>query len=227
MPSQALDALGNGIAEVMELQRANPTPPGGFPGRPRVIRALNRASVVLLCSHFERYLYDVNEEAAIFVNGYRVPALQLPERLRLQQSRGRIDELAKSEWTQRGERLAAFVNEDGGLWMAGGVARLDHRQLMRWMKSPSPANVKRMCALWGIEDIFARITRRPSSKRHMWLKLHELVDKRNAIAHGDSDAEATSDDIKGYVKVVRALSQRADRVLSRTVGRYCGATVAW
>ena len=227
MSSQALAALANGIAEVRDLQKANPTPPVGFPNRPRVIRALNRASVVLLCSHLERYLRSVNEEAVVFVNGYGIPALGLPERLRLEHSKSPIDELAKIEWTKRGDRLAEFVNGDGGLWIIGGIARLEHGRLMRWMKSPSPESVKRLCALWGIENIFSRITRLPSTRSHMWLKLGELVDKRNAIAHGDSDAEATSDDIKGYVRVVNEVCQRADRVLSRTVGRCCRAKWAW
>ena len=227
MPSRALDALVNGIAEVRDLQIANPTPPGGFPDRPRVIRALNRASVVLLCSHFERYLRNVNEEAATFVNGHKIPARGLPERLRLEQSRRPIDELAKIEWPNRAQRLVHFVKEDGGLWMAEGVAQLDHERLIRWMKSPSPRSVGRLCTLWGVENIFERITRRPSTKRHMWLKLGELVDKRNAIAHGDADAEATAGDITGYVGVVRDVSHRADGVLSRTVGGYCGAKLAW
>ena len=217
----------NGIAEVGDLQRANPTPPGGFPERPRVVRALNRASVVLLCSHWERYLRNVNEEAAAYVNGHNIRARGLPERLRLEQSRQPIDELAKMEWTNRARRLAGFVNEDGRLWMAEGVAQLDHERLIRWMKSPSPESVDRLCTVWGVEDMFARITRRPSTKHHMRLKLAELVDKRNAIAHGDADAEATSGDITGYVRVVRDVSRRADGVLSRTVGRYCGAKLAW
>ncbi len=84
-----------------------------------------------------------------------------------------------------------------------------------------------MFKLWGVSDIFSAITRQPHTRQRMWLKLEELVDKRNDIAHGDSGAEATYQDIASYVAVVRTFCTRADRVLSRVLVPYAGGTRPW
>ena len=71
------------LQRVTALQRANPSPTGSAPALPEVTRAIGRASVVILSSHFERYLYAVNEEACTVVEragiaasfGSRLPTL--------------------------------------------------------------------------------------------------------------------------------------------------------
>ena len=68
MPSKALEGLLSGLDEIDAMQRANPTPQeGGGLTKPDVVRALGRAEVVLLSSHFERYLYALNEEAVALI----------------------------------------------------------------------------------------------------------------------------------------------------------------
>ena len=87
MPSDALKSLLAGIDEVRDLQAANPTPRGGLPDRPRVVRAINRGSVVLLSSHLERYLRGLNEEAVGVIDAAATGGSALPEILRLQHSK--------------------------------------------------------------------------------------------------------------------------------------------
>ena len=203
MPSDALRSLLAGIQEVRDLQAANPTPRGGLPDRPQVVRAINRASVVLLSSHLERYLRGVNEEAVATVNAATIDRSVLPETLRLQHSRIPVDEVAAAKWENRAEMLSQLMETDGWLWGPSPKAELDHERLLRWMKSPSPKRALRMFRLWGIQNVFSRVTRQPHTRNHMWLKLAELVDKRNDIAHGDAGAEATYTDIATYFAVVR------------------------
>jgi hypothetical protein len=68
MSSRALQSLLIALEEVGDLQRANPTPTGAAPSQPETTRAIGRASVVLLSSHLERYIRNLNEEAVEFVN---------------------------------------------------------------------------------------------------------------------------------------------------------------
>lgn len=227
MPSDALKSLLAGIEEVRDLQTANPTPPGGLPDRPRVVRAINRASVVLLSSHLERYLRNLNEEAVGVINVATIDGSALPETLRLQHSKIPVDELGEAQWLNRATMLSQLVATDGWLWGSLPKANLDHDRLLRWMKSPSPERTLRLFKLWGVLDIFSVVTRRPHTRQRMWLKLKELVDKRNDIAHGDSGAEATYKDIATYVAVVRTFCTRADGVLSRLLAAKAGGSRPW
>jgi len=167
MPSDALRSLLSGIEEVLDLQRANPTPPGGLPERPRVVRAINRASVVLLSSHLERYLRGLNEEAVGVVNAAPIGGSDLPEILRLQHSKTLIDELAEAQWVNRAAMLSQLVATDGWLWASSPKANLEHDRLLRWMKSPSPERALRLFQLWGVSDIFSAITREPHTNQRM------------------------------------------------------------
>ena len=227
MPSESLKSLLEGIEEVRDLQTANPTPPGGLPDRPRVVRAINRASVVLLSSHLERYLRGVNEEAVAVINAANVDGRSLPESLRLQHSRIAIEELANAQWDNRAGMLSRLVETDGWLWGRSAKADLDHERVLRWMKSPSPKRAQVLFQLWNISDVFSVVTRRPHTKQRMFLKLKELVEKRNDIAHGDSGAEATYQDIAAFLAVVRTFCTRADGALSRSLARLLGADRPW
>src|SRR6478672_10162590 len=106
MASSSLAGLLKGLDEVRELQRANPTPTGSVPAQPQVTRAIGRASVVILSSHFERYLYAVNEEACEVLNAHGVQGAQFPESFRLLHTRKSIDDLSETQWTGRAAQLA-------------------------------------------------------------------------------------------------------------------------
>ena len=151
----------------------------------------------------------------------------LPEELRLQHSMIPIDELADMQWDNRAVMLSRLMMTDGWLWGSSPKTNLDHDRLLRWMKSPSPKRALRLFRLWGVPDVFSVITRQPHTKQRMWLKLEELVDKRNDIAHGDTVAEATYRDIQSYVAVVRTFCTRADGILSRVLAAKAGGSRPW
>lgn len=227
MSSDALKSLLSGLEEVRDLQRANPTPPGGLPARPQVVRAINRASVVLLSSHLERYLRNVNEEAAASVNAGSAAGSELPELLRLTHSTAPIEKLAEAQWDNRSEMLTELMSTDGWLWGPLEKGQLRHDRLVHWMKSPSPERAARLFRLWGITDIFTVVTRQPNTRQRLWLKLKELVEKRNDIAHGEAEAQATHQDISSYIAVVRDFCTRADVALSRALSVYSNGTRPW
>ena len=227
MPSSALDELFDGLEEVGDLQRANPTPRGGMPERPRVVRAINRSSVVLLYSHFERYIRTVNEEAVEKVNSSSVLGNVLPERMRLRHSQVVVDRLFATQWDNRSRQLSSFVKHDAWLWGMAPKSNLEPDRLVQWMKSVEPKRITRLFELWGIPDVFGKVTRKQHTRQRMWLKLTELVEKRHSIAHGDAGTEATWQDICSYISVVRRFCTRADRLLGRTVSRYVGGANVW
>jgi len=227
MPSDAHQVLEQGLDEVSDLLRADPAPRGHLSPDPALTRAVTRACVVLLCSHFERYLRSVNEEAIALVNESEVEGGALPERLRLQHSRVAVRELTDQQWTHRAQGLRVFAQGDAWLWSQAAKGPLNHRRIMQWMKSPTPKEVRRYYQLWGIDRVFERITRKTSTKRQLWLKMTELVDKRNNIAHGDLATEATAKDVRSYRETVGRFSDRVDRLLARILRVSLGIDCDW
>lgn len=215
MPSDAYQALTQGLAEVSDLLRADPTPRGRLSPDVSLTRAVTRACVVILCSHFERYLRSVNEEAIGLVNQSGVRGESLPEELRLQHSRVGIRKLADTQWKRRGAGLRDFARTDAWLWSLGDKGELHHAYILGWMKSPMPKKVMRFYQLWGVDDIFRSITRGASTRQQLFLKTRELVEKRNNIAHGDIGTETTRKEVRVYRGTVAVFCDRADRQLAR------------
>ena len=229
MSSHALEDLLVALAEVDALQRANPTPAeGGGIRRPAVVRALGRVEVVLLSGHFERYIYALNEEAVDAVLSAAPVAARLPEGLRLLHSAGRIDELAGTQWDRRAEKLRSYSALESALWAdAAPVIHLEAERLLSWMKAPNCKSIVRFFKVWGITDIFSAMTRTPVNRQRLWLRIGELVEKRNNIAHGDVTVEANYLDIVQYKAAARRFCQSADTVMARAVARITGGLRPW
>jgi hypothetical protein len=228
MPSAAVVSLRAAVQEVAILQAANPSPTGSAPQKPDLTRVIGRACVVLLSSHFERYIYAVNEEAVDRIRNSGAHSSMIPLDIRLQHSRQPIDELGATEWVQRRQGLEALSTTEAPLWIVNGISsKLQSDRLLTWMRSPKCREIVRYYRLWGITDIFTAVTRKPHTRSDLWLQLTSLVDKRNSIAHGDATTEATQEDIRTYRRSVVTFCSSADTVLSRRLARLFGFPRPW
>ncbi|HEV3357509.1 MAG TPA: HEPN domain-containing protein [Pseudonocardiaceae bacterium] len=225
MPSNALAELMSGLAEIEALQRANPSPlKGNALKKPQIVRAIGRAEIVLLSSHFERYIYAINEEAVEAVCDSAAKAYSLPESLRLHHARPVIDLIAATSWENRSKLLAEYSANEGWLWEPNAeIVRLEASRLLEWMKAPSPKSLVRVFRIWGIHDIFRSITRKSTISSQLRLRIEELVSKRNNIAHGDFTVEATYLDVVQYKSAVRTFCGRVDRKFSQQLKSIIGS----
>jgi RiboL-PSP-HEPN len=217
MPSKALTGLLVGLAEIEALQRANPSPQQGSGlKRPEIVRAIGRSEIVLLSSHFERYIRALNDEAVDSMCNSVIVSDDLSERLKLEHSRYSIEAISSISWENRAVALADYSMRESWLWSARApVVSLDARRLLVWMKAPTTKNVIRFFQLWGIPDIFKAVTRKSVHYGRLRLRLDELVEKRNNIAHGDFTVEATYLDIMQYMAAVKKFCISSDKRLAR------------
>jgi hypothetical protein len=227
MASGALTSLISAVGEVSDLERIIPVPSRTLKRKTASYRVIGRASVVLLSSHFERYFYAINEEASSFINACGVSSNRLPERLRLVHSKLAIDNLQLAAWDRRTDGLTEFIEMESWLWINGSTGMLKANKLLGWMKSPMPDNLIRYYKDWGILDIFSAITRKPQTRSAFFLRVRELVEKRNNIAHGDFSAQATVLDVKRYSATVIGFCRRADRVFGKHLGTIAQSAPPW
>ncbi len=227
MASGSLEAFVQAVQEVSDLQQADPTLPGGPPIDSTRTRVVGRACVVLLSSHFERYIYSINEEATSLLNSGGMSGMLLPEPLRLLHSRESIDSMIESAWKNRGDKLRTFVQDEAWLWSAHPPGILDHGRLLAWMKAPTPKNLIRYYRYWNIKDIFRAVTRAVHTRTDLRLTLDELVQKRNNIAHGDPSTEATRGDVESYRDATLRFCERSDKQLARALRRIAPGSAFW
>ncbi|MFC2018719.1 MAE_28990/MAE_18760 family HEPN-like nuclease [Chloroflexota bacterium] len=227
MSSQSLRALTASVSEIHELQLINTIPTRiGF-NSSGLIRAAGRASVVLLCSHFEKYIHAINEEAADFINSTGITGEQVPQIIRLIHSRDPVEDLAETGWTRRANKLEQFVGTESWLWSQNMVGQIQPERILAFMKSPKPDNILRYYGFWGINDIFSAITRSQHTRSHLWLQIQTLVDKRNNIAHGDATSEANKREIGLYSRAVLTFCERSDQILSKQIHQLFGVSAPW
>lgn len=220
MASVAFQQLLTAMVEVEHLGTAShPTLAQRAPESLNLARAVGRGQIILLSSHFERYFYAVNEELVGFLNAHQLNGAGLPVSVRLLHSAVPIDDINKTGWEHRADKLQTFIADDAWLWTENIPGTLLHERLLTWMKAPKPESLVRYYRYWGVADIFTSATRNPNTRSALWLGIRGLVELRNNIAHGDFAAQATQADVKQYMEHARRFCERADRILARQIAR--------
>ena len=95
------------------------------------------------------------------------------------------------------------------------------------MKAPKCKAVVRLFKIWGVPDIFTAVTRSKVNRQDLWLRIGELVDKRNNIAHGDLTVEARYLDVVQYRAAVKKFCVSADKQMAVALVRMLGCPRPW
>lgn len=231
MSSAALDELSLGLREVRALRAYSPRRVSTAIPNHAVLDAEiahRRASVVLLSSHYERYIYSINEQAVDLVNRLAPNSEQIPVTIRLLQAKGAIEVLSKIEWNQRAKHLESFSQNNSAHWDPfQSVSNLSAPPILEWMKAPTLPNVLRSFRQWEIDDILGAITRGPSGRSRLARYLQGLVDARNGIAHGDQTVQPERQDLTNYIVSVSDFCVRTDRFFAGHLRRKFNCGLPW
>lgn len=221
--SESLTRLQAGLTEVRALLAANPVPRQGLP-RFDVLRAIGRSSVVLTTSHFEAFIYGLTEEMSTAIIRESTNGRRLPVRLRLRHSSEIIEQAAATGWESREKFMIELFSTEGALWLDGDyqVKELSHERFLNSFKTPRAKPLIKYFRDWGIDDIFTAITRKPTTRKELFLRIDELGEKRNLIAHGDFTVQATASDIRRFLRAVDAFCTRSDRLMRKRICEITG-----
>lgn len=215
MPTSALTDFNAGVAEVDELARCAPTPDMSL----TEYNAVFRAAVVLLVSHFESYLKGLAEEYIDWLSDGQRESRMIPVRLRELYTIPRLEEIAKSQDPTQRASLLRKLDELTCLWKDPAKpprGLLRPKTLIRVVTSASPDVIDSLFEYLGDGrgacdgEIDFEIDGEVSSLR-IRRALDDVIDCRNAIAHGDATRIVTELDLARYRAFLSSLAQRLDR----------------
>lgn len=222
MISAALRELQQSLEEVSDLSALAK---GLRPDRTvhvKRTRAVCRSSVLLIYSHFEKYIYTINSESFDAICQFCTSYDRLPLMIRLHHSRRPIDSLASTSWEHRQKKLEELFSTESGLWRSGHEPQLVADRVLEWMTSVDVKSLERYYAMWGIDRIFNRITRAQHNRNEICRSIESLVAKRHNIAHGDYGETASKSDVTRYLKGVKVFCTRSDKQLVKRISKICG-----
>ena len=215
MPTSALSDFTTGVAEVDELTRCAPDQTVSLTG----YNAVFRAAVVLLVSHFESYLKGLAEEHVDWLSDGERQSSRIPIRLRELYSIPRLEEIAKSQDATQRASLLKKLDELTCLWKETAKpprGLLRPKTLVRVVTSASPEVIDSLFEYLGDGrtacdgEIDFEIDGDVASLR-IRLALSDVIECRNAIAHGDATRIVTEVDLARYRAFLTSLAQRLDR----------------
>lgn len=222
MSSQAFIELGARLDEARLLTNQDPARAGDT-SKPKLTNAINRGALVLTCSHLEGYLEDVAVEALDFLVFEKTPVEQLPLLLRALHTDKHLRDLEPMrDRNARAGKIERLFRDEGPLWQQGMKLKarmLQSEVVTEQMSNPGSKEIEQFLELIGVPHLFG--TLESQGLTHLKQHTNELVGKRNAIAHGEVSATATSADVDRYIRTVEDLAKEIDSLVALAVQRIC------
>lgn len=189
------------------------------------ISALCRASVVLLSSHIEAYIKELGEHTldGIYNNGVCRSKIALPFFYHL--SRAHIENVRNgSQPANIAAHMRSFVENDALMWTAHGgfPTPIDAQDFNGGFSNPTFNKVKAYLGRFGYEgfrhDFMRKLGR---AAQPMITGLDQIVDARNAIAHGDPAATKTPAEVKDMIELAKVFCRTVDALFAE----WCSANL--
>jgi RiboL-PSP-HEPN len=182
------------------------------------IRALCRASVVLLSSHVEAFIKELGETALEAFFDKRISRSNVSAAIFYNISKDVIAELsASSESDKIAEKMFEFLDLDLGFWSKVGPFpnQIPSDRFNKGFASPAFKKVVTYFGRFGYRDFKRDFDKKLSSESPLTINaLDHMVAVRNNIAHGDESATKTPSEVEIMIKIVSLFCRSTDDVFS-------------
>lgn len=223
MPFRALFELDQRLEEVRALQSLNPVAVGSLPATRSAARAdtaVNRASVVLLCSHLEAFVEQLLSEGVDTLLSSPLPCDRISNQLRYRHGIRGVREVAEiSSADSFARSFAGLISKNSALLTSEMVRRqdVDADLLCQDFADPKPDKIFGLFAVLGVSrrEMLAAFGSYRLSQAVI-ARVDSLVSVRHEIAHGGS-LQATRGDVVGYLAAVRLLGSHLDLAVGNQV----------
>lgn len=178
--------------------------------------AIHRASLVMLCSHFEGYVEDRLLEFIDDVKFSKVQCIKIPPQLKVSLCKPGLKKLENKDHNVLIDRIPRFIEQYTVIWDNDKVLAPKDFPVIDdddWkIGNPGSKVLERNFKRIGIDKIWQEIDSKNGTLKR---DLDALVQRRNEIAHGNIDSTATSVDVERYVKSISELIGRLDAITYR------------
>ncbi|MBB6346798.1 hypothetical protein FHU36_003307 [Nonomuraea muscovyensis] len=190
--------------------------------------AVHRACLVLLVAHFEGFAKAALREYVDEICVVRPPARKLPPAFLELFTRDRIQEIASlPHGVERVHRTRKLFTAFSILWdeeRSIDPQVISAKILARQMTSLKPDVLREAFALIGIDDIIDTTTSHlfaAGLSVRVDIKLEEIVNKRNSIAHGDYSVKPTSTELEDYLEFFMAVGKAFSYSVEKAIADTC------
>lgn len=180
--------------------------------------ALVRSATVLLSSHIQGYIEDISDLIVRHLINDQVDSAALPDSLRFYATKSAISAIREtSDPEQIVNRIRHYSTNFAEVLFVGGAAtpRFAGTEYKDGLGNPTVEEIRKFFNRFGIKDYSGQMGKR---LRNEWPivenAVNQIVDRRNKIAHGDTQATLTVRELNDYVKLIRKFASASDRVVT-------------
>ncbi|WP_353941854.1 MAE_28990/MAE_18760 family HEPN-like nuclease [Streptomyces sp. HUAS MG91] len=236
----ALSEFIDSLREVETLLAAAPSQPLGDGSVSRqshnrdLVNAVNRSAMVMLVAHFEGFVKSALTELIDEISEAEPPTRRLPEGLLELHTRERIQEIFGTAGPDRIHKTRRLFSAYASLWDSDRTVNpriLSARVLTRQFTNARPEVLDSVFSILDVQDVLATMDahvnqaimdRGDSATRvKVSVKLEEIVNRRNKIAHGDKSEKPTRFEVEGHLSFLKDVAECLAQVLQQTINRCC------
>lgn len=240
IPLVALSEFIDSLGEVETLLAAAPSQPPGEGGisiqsqHRDLVNAVNRSAMVMLVSHFEGFVKSALAELIDEICVAQPPTRRIPEGLLELHTRERIQEIFGTTGPDRIHKTRRLFSAYAPLWDADRTINpriLSARVLTRQFTNARPEVLNSVFSLLDVQDIVTQMDSHvnqaisdrgdDATRIKVSVKLEEIVNRRNKIAHGDRSEKPTRFEVEGYLIFLEDVAECLSTVLQKTISRCC------
>ena len=182
------------------------------------IRALCRASVVLLSSHVEAFIKELGEIALEAFFDKKISRSTVSSAIFYHISKDLIADIAASSEPKKvAEKMFEFLDLDLVFWSKEGPFpdQIPSDRFNKGFASPAFSKVVKYFGRFGYGDFKSDFQKKLSSNSQLAINaLDHMVAVRNNIAHGDESATKTPSEVEIMIKIVSLFCRSTDDVFS-------------